>query len=100
MTKHSKPRKYKLGELVSLEKQQPSTGQSKKLTPKFQGPYRITKLLDNDRYVVEDTPITRKGKLYSTVVSDDKIKPWLNFKRPHDDEGLSDGADDEHTNTI
>lgn len=73
--------KYQVGDLVRIERQVPATGSSKKLIPKFQGPYKITKIYDFDRYQVEDTPITRRGKSYSSVVAVDKIKPWLVFSR-------------------
>lgn len=74
---------FKVGDLIRVERQVPATGQSKKLVPKYQGPYRITAVLDFDRFQIEDTPLTRKGnKVYSTVVAVDKIKPWMNFNRP------------------
>lgn len=59
--KHRKDMTYKVGELVRVERDTPSTGQSGKLMPKILGPYRITEVLDNDRYVIEDTPLSRKG---------------------------------------
>lgn len=89
-----KPHEYKEGDLVRVERQVPATGSSKKLVPKYQGPYKITKIYEHDRYQIEDTPLTRKGnKRYTTVVAVDKIKPWLNFRRPHDTL-LSDGDDE------
>lgn len=82
--KHLRSPKYGVGDLVRVERQIPATGSSRKLLPKYQGPYRITKAYDFDRYQIEDTPLTKKGnRLYSTVVATDKIKPWLNFKRAH-----------------
>lgn len=70
--------------MVRVERHVPATGNSKKLIPKFQGPYKITKIYEHDRYQIEDTPITRKvNKKYTTVVAVDKLKPWLNFSRPH-----------------
>lgn len=49
---------YKAGDLVRIEREiANNNGKSKKLLPKIQGPYRITKALDHDRYVVEDTPL-------------------------------------------
>lgn len=65
------------------------SGQSKKLESKFQGPYRIKKVLKNDRFIIEDTPLTRKGKRYEGIVAIDKIFPWLSF-----DNGLSDNSTD------
>lgn len=73
--------RYKEGDLVRVERDITSNnGKSKKLVPKYQGPYRILKILPNDRYVIEDTPITKKNnRRYETVVAIDKIRPWLNL---------------------
>lgn len=93
--KRCAPVKYQEGDLVRVERQVPSTGHSRKLIPKFQGPYRIKKVLDHDRYHVEDTPLTKKGgRGYSATVAVDKLKSWLNFNRPHDSENdLSNESD-------
>ncbi|PZC78253.1 hypothetical protein B5X24_HaOG202325 [Helicoverpa armigera] len=73
-------RKYKEGDLVRIARAiVTAPGQSKKLEAKCQGPYRIKKILPNDRYLVEDTPLTRKGQRYENVVAVDKIFPWLSF---------------------
>lgn len=59
--KHRKPaRQYQEGDLVRLARQAPHDGKSQKLSVKYQGPYRILKVLPNDRFVVEDIPMTRK----------------------------------------
>ncbi|KAL4719723.1 hypothetical protein ACJJTC_004655 [Scirpophaga incertulas] len=74
--------KYVAGDLVRVERQIPHDGKSQKLAIKFQGPYRITKVLPNDRYLIEDTPMTRKhGPRYEAIVAVDKIHPWLIFRR-------------------
>ena len=77
---------YKVGDLVRIERavtNKATAGKPKKLAAKFQGPYRIIKILPNDRFVVEDTPITRKGnRRYENIVAIDKIYPWLNFSNP------------------
>ncbi|XP_022830961.1 uncharacterized protein K02A2.6-like [Spodoptera litura] len=92
--------KYNIGDLVRLERttfDKDRIGKSKKLMAKFHGPYKIVKILPNDRFLVEDTPITRKkGKKYENVVSIDKIHPWLNFKSL-DSENDSDGNDKSDT---
>lgn len=88
----SEPKKYSVGDLVSVDREIPSTGQSRKLVPRFQGPYRVTRILDNDRYQIEDTPITKKNNRgYSAVVASDKLKPWLHFQRS---DSLSSVEDD------
>ncbi|KAF9420876.1 hypothetical protein HW555_003062 [Spodoptera exigua] len=78
-----KPKSYSVGDLVRIERtvvNKEHQGKSKKLIPKLQGPYRIVKILPNDRFVVEDTPLTRKGnKRYENIIAIDKIHPWLNF---------------------
>ncbi|CAH0731796.1 unnamed protein product, partial [Brenthis ino] len=92
------PPKYNIGDLVRVERQVPATGQSKKLVPKFQGPYRIASILDHDRFAIEDTPLTSKrGRSFSTIVAIDKIKPWLNFNRPHVSGTYSSESDDEES---
>lgn len=89
-----KPITYSVGDLVRVERQVQSTGSSKKLIPKFHGPYRIVNIYDHDRYQIEDTPLSRRGnKKYTSVVSVDKMKPWLNFNRPHDDILSDEGSD-------
>lgn len=77
------PHKYKEGDLVRVVRAIVSgSGKSKKLESKCQGPYRIKKVLPNDRFLVVDTPLTRKGKAYENVVAIDKIYPWMCFDAP------------------
>lgn len=86
-------RSYKVGDLVRIERQVPHDGQSQKLVVKYQGPYRILKLLPNDRFIVEDTPLTRKNsRRYEGTVALDKIQPWMNFDRNFNDS--EDSCDD------
>ena len=103
--KHRKPaRKYSEGDLVRLERttfDKDRIGKSKKLLAKFHGPYRIVKILPNDRFLVEDTPLTRKGpKKYENIVSIDKIHPWLNFKgfESENDSDVNDSTDESDCN--
>ncbi|CAH2101045.1 unnamed protein product [Euphydryas editha] len=85
------PKNIKVGDLVSVHREIQSTGQSRKLAAKFQGPYKIIEVLGNDRYKIEDTPITKKrNRTYSTVVAVDNIKPWLHFERSNVDSSSSD----------
>lgn len=70
---------YDVGNVVMvLKTDNPATGSSRKLIPKFKGPFRINRVMFNDRYEVEDL---REGlKNYKTVVAVDKIKPWILLK--------------------
>lgn len=84
--------KYKEGDLVRIIRAIPSgSGQSKKLESKCQGPYKIKKILPHDRFVVVDTPLTRKGRPYEGVVSIDKIFPWLSYSANYTSSEGSDG---------
>lgn len=87
------PRRFQVGQLVRVERDVTSKGKSKKLIPKCLGPYRIVKVMPNDRYEVEDTPVTRKkGKpKYSGVFPVDKIYLWLAYK-PVDSEKSSESS--------
>lgn len=91
--------KYNVGDLVRVERDVNSAipGQSKKLLPKCYGPYRVVRVLENDRYEVEDTPITKKnGKSsYKAIFAVDKIHPWLVFSNdPMNSDSDSDNFND------
>jgi len=76
--KHKKPSVYKTGDLVLVRNLQSKTGTSNKLKPNYKGPYMISKVLNNNRYVVKDIPgfnITQKP--YNTILSSDKLKSWI-----------------------
>lgn len=47
---------YKIGDLVMLKNIVTEVGINHKLLPKFRGPYIVSKILGNDRYIVEDVP--------------------------------------------
>ena len=85
------PKAYDVGDLVRIERtviDKEHLGKSKKLIPNLQGPYRIVKVLPNDRFLIEDTPLTRKGnKRYENIIAIDKIHPWLNFNDYSSDDG-------------
>lgn len=75
--KHAKPKTYDVGDLVLIGNEAQATGSSRKLEPPWKGPFIITKVLENDRYVVEDLPHSkRKQRHYCSVYASDGIKPW------------------------
>lgn len=81
---------FKVGDPVRVEREIPSTGKSRKLVPKLRGPYRIVEVFDNDRYKIDDTPVTLKGITnFTGVFSVDKIYPWLVFNRNIDSDSAS-----------
>ena len=81
---------FKEQDLVLVRKRKGTNdGLSRKLLPAYEGPYKITKVLPNDRYVVEDIPgAQRTQKFYTGVQSVSNLKA---FKLPN--EGYSSESD-------
>lgn len=71
------PTKYEIDDLVVVHNEPGATGQPKKLEPKFKGPFIITKILGNDRYLVEDVPGSKRTtRAYNGVYASDNMKLW------------------------
>jgi len=71
---------YREGDLVAIKRTQQQPGL--KLAARFLGPYKVMRVLRNNRYLVQ-----REGGYkgsYTTSTSSDNMKPWL-----------SDASDDE-----
>ncbi|KYN50035.1 Pro-Pol polyprotein, partial [Cyphomyrmex costatus] len=80
--RHKHPTKYSLGDMVMIKSTAIKFGEDRKLHLPYRGPYRIAKVLDNDRYVVQDIPgcqITQKP--YNGILTSDKLKPWIMIPR-------------------
>lgn len=76
--RHKKPTQYNIGDYVLVRELQMKPGQSKKLKPKYKGPYQIAKILNNNRYVIQDIPgFNVTSKPYNSIMSPDKFKPWI-----------------------
>lgn len=76
--KRKQPTIYKSGDLVMIRNFQVGVGESRKLTPKFKGPYKIVKVLRNDRYIVADVEGFQKtNKPYQGVWECSNIRPWI-----------------------
>lgn len=83
---------YSEGDLVKILKPLPGNdGKSRKLLPKYTGPFRITKVLPNDRYEVSSIPGSNisRGK-YTNVWSVDRIQPWISVVNEDSDTCTSD----------
>lgn len=77
--KRGRPREFQVGDVVAIMQTSfPATGDSKKLLPKFKGPYRITAKLPNDRYAA--LKVSERYRKCPAVISVDKIKPWITLK--------------------
>ncbi|XP_071628367.1 uncharacterized protein [Temnothorax longispinosus] len=76
--RHKKPTKYEEGDLVLIRDTYLKPGEDKKLKSNYKGPYRIAKVLDKNRYVVKDIPgYNITSRVYDTILSSDRIKPWI-----------------------
>ncbi|CAD7085776.1 unnamed protein product [Hermetia illucens] len=72
-----KPSQYQEGDLVVITNVAPSTGFSRKLEPRYRGPYVISKVLRFDRYVVEDIEgLQRLQRRFNSVFHAEHLKPW------------------------
>ncbi|XP_029167462.1 uncharacterized protein LOC114937960 [Nylanderia fulva] len=82
--KHSiKPTKYKKGDYVMIRNDRNKVGVSSKLKPNYKGPYLVAKSLGSNRYVITDVPgFNLKQKPMNTVMSSDRIKPWIKVTSP------------------
>ena len=74
-----KPPHYEVGDVVMVASNPAATGQSRKLAPKYKGPFKITAVLPNDRYEVRDLREMRKSAGKRSVVAVDSIKRWITF---------------------
>lgn len=69
-----------VGDLVKITKTNfKNDGKSKKLLPKFVGPYKITKSLGNDRYRISNVPGFNTKK-YDSVVAAERMRPWIHIQ--------------------
>ncbi|KYN07953.1 hypothetical protein ALC62_01072 [Cyphomyrmex costatus] len=76
--RHKKPTKYKEGDYVLIRQLQNKPGVNAKFASKYKGPYIIAKVLNNNRFVVKDIPgFNITAKPYDTILSSDKLKPWV-----------------------
>lgn len=79
---------YKKGDIVVIEKFEPSEYRSRKMVPPFSRRLVVDQVLQNDRYVVKDLPgNTNNKRRYERVVAVDRMKPWV------PPSGLSDSSD-------
>jgi len=73
--KHTKPVKFKVGEVVFLRRPAIHTGEPTKLQPKFRGPLIINKVLPNDVYQVADVTV-KEGRQYITTAHASHLKVY------------------------
>ncbi|KAI8118393.1 hypothetical protein CVS40_9941 [Lucilia cuprina] len=95
------PHKYKVDELVLAENEPQSSGMSRKLEPRYKGPFIVSKVLDKDRYIIEDLPNSKRTtRHYSSVYASDKLKPCWELPPTFDDDTEYDSPDDESEDAL
>lgn len=69
--------KFSIGEYVMVANTDTTVGVSKKLIPKYRGPYQVTAVLPNDRYVVNDIIGFQNSQLpYEGVLEAARLKAY------------------------
>lgn len=79
--RHKAVSKYEVNDYVVITNVDTTAGVNHKLIPKYKGPYVVTKVLPNDRYLLEDIPgfqVTQKP--YKSILEPSRMKLWLNSR--------------------
>lgn len=84
------PKTFQEGDLVMIPNHNPDKGKSKKLAPKFKGPFKVSSVLDKDRYEVSSIE-GLSNRNYRNIFPADQLRPWITVDLPHS--GNDDGTD-------
>lgn len=72
------------GDLVMIPNHNPEKGKSKKLAIRFKGPFKISAVLDKDRYEVSSID-GHSNRKYKNIFPVDQLKPWVTVDPLHSD---------------
>jgi len=92
--KRKEPSSYAEGDLVAIQRTQGGPGQ--KFCTKYLGPYRIKRVLRNDRYIVEKVGENEGPRNTSSAV--DHMKPWIDLREDIPDDGGTISEDSYQSN--
>lgn len=86
------PVKFRVGDAVGCRRDDATNdGKSKKLTPRYRGPYEVKKVLERDRYEIGDIKgAQRSQKPYGGVFPSEKLKLWYPLVSSESEESLSE----------
>lgn len=76
----------------------PADGRSKKLVKKYRGPFKISAVLDHDRYEITSIPGFTK-RAYKSVYPADQMKKWITFTETDTPTNNSESAGDDGEDT-
>lgn len=69
---------YSVGDYVMVRNFDSHSGVSRKLIPRYRGPFRVTKVLANDRYMLGDVEGFQQSRApYSGIWAVGNIRPWF-----------------------
>ncbi|KAF0712366.1 Transposon Ty3-I Gag-Pol polyprotein [Aphis craccivora] len=77
-SKRKEPTIYKENDYVMIKNVNVTVGQNKKIIPKFRGPYVVRKVLDQDKYIIDDIEgfqLTQRP--YEGIVGPGRMKMWI-----------------------
>jgi len=81
--RHKAPRQYAKGDLVMIRNFESTPGINRKMIPQFRGPYEISKVLRNNRYVISDpSGLQNTQRPYVGVWDVSNIRPWIDSSKP------------------
>lgn len=76
--RHKAPLKYALGDFVAIRNVDVTSGVCKKFAPKYRGPYKVSRILPNDRYEIVDVDNCQLTQLpYKGILEPARLKPWI-----------------------
>lgn len=96
-------RTYSEGDLVKITKTGfANDGQSKKLLPAYVGPFKVTKMLGNDRYELAAIPgLSSTKNKRKTIVAANRMLPWVHVAALELNESSTDTeSDDDYEDTL
>lgn len=63
------------GDIVMIRSEPPASGESRKLLPKYRGPYEVVKSIGNDRYLIQDIKgESQSSRVYKGILPIDRLK--------------------------
>lgn len=74
--KRAPTRTFQIDDLVMIPNHNPDKGKSKKLAPKYKGPFKVSGVLDNDRYEVSSIE-GHTTRAYKNIFPADHLKSWI-----------------------
>lgn len=92
---------YQKGDLVKITKVNfQNDGKSKKLLPSYIGPYRVTRVLGQDRYRIASIPGFSTANSRTTTIAAERMRPWVHVAALNleDEPGSSNESTDYYGN--